>query len=215
VPHSFNNSRELARTVPATLVLILLSVIGFLLVYLRAPVELISSLTFSDFRFANGEIEFLPHRGEYWRLLTPMFLHFSWLHITFNCLWLWELGALIERRLGTTMLLPLVLVSGVVSNVSQYVFGGPSLFGGMSGVVYALLGFCWVYNALLPARILPLPRAVIYLMLGWLVFCFVAPTELLGLGSIANAAHLAGLLCGCGSGLFIGLWNRYEGGHRQ
>ena len=202
------------RTVPATLVLILLSEIGFLLIYLRAPVELISQLTFSDFRFVRGEVEFVPHSGQYWRLLTPIFLHFSWLHITFNCLWLWELGALIERRLGTTMLLPLVLVSGVVSNVAQHLFGGPSLFGGMSGVVYALLGFCWVYNALLPERYLRLPRVVIYVMLGWLVFCFVAPTQLLGLGSIANAAHLAGLLCGCGSGLFIGLWYRYEGGGR-
>ena len=197
---------------PATLALIILSVLGFLLIYLRAPVELISKLTYTDFRYIKGQVVFVPTSGEYWRLLTPAFLHFSWLHITFNALWLWELGALVERRLGTTMLLPLALVSGVASNVAQHLFSGPSLFGGMSGVVYALLGFCWLYNALVPGRSLHVPRPIIYIMLGWLVFCFVAPTELLGLGSIANAAHLAGFLVGCGSGVLIGLWYRVEGG---
>ena len=215
MPHLFNNSRELFRTVPATLVLIALSILGFLVIYLRAPVELISALTFSDFRFEQGQIVFIEQSGQYWRLLTPVFLHFSWLHITFNALWLWELGALIEKRLGTTMLLPLVLVSAVVSNAAQFMFGGPSLFGGMSGVVYALLGFCWVYNSLLPERSLPLPRPVIYVMIGWLLFCFVAPTELLGLGSIANAAHAAGLLFGCGCGLLIGLWYRFDLGSQK
>ena len=214
MPHLFDSPRELFRTVPATLALIALSVIGFLLIYLRAPVELLSQLTYSDFRFERGEVQFVPTSGEYWRFLTPIFLHFSWLHITFNSLWLWELGALIERRLGTTMLLPLVLVSGVFSNIAQHLFGGPSLFGGMSGVVYALLGFCWAYNALLPGTGLYVPRPIIVIMLGWLAFCFLAPTELLGLGSIANAAHLAGLLVGCGSGAAIALWFRYERGVR-
>ena len=60
-----------------------------------------------------------------------------------------------------------------------------------------------------------MPRGIIVIMLGWLVFCFVAPTELLGLGSIANAAHLAGLLLGCGSGLLIALWYRFEKGGQQ
>ena len=215
MPHTFANARELFETVPATMVLIILSVIGFLLIYLEAPVELISTLTFSDFRFSRGEVVFLPQNGEYWRLLTPIFLHFSWLHITFNSLWLWELGGLLEKRMGTAVLLPLVIVSGAASNIAQYVFGGPSLFGGMSGVVYALLGFCWVYNLLVPQRSLPVPKPIIYVMLAWLVFCFVAPTELLGLGSIANAAHAAGLLFGCGCGLLTGLWYRFDPGTNE
>jgi GlpG protein len=192
------------------MILIILSIFGFLLIYLQAPVVLISKLTFLDFRFIRGEIVFLPSSGEYWRYLTPVFLHFGWLHITFNSLWLWELGGLIEQRLGTTMLAPLVVVSGASSNYAQYYFGGPSLFGGMSGVVYALLGFCWVYNALLPSQRLHVPRAIILFMLAWLVFGFVAPTELLGIGSIANAAHLGGLIIGCASALPIALWHRYE-----
>ena len=120
MPHAFDSPRELIRAVPATLILIVLSVIGFLLIYLHAPVEVISKLTFTDFRLVNGQVVIEPVSGEYWRLLTPVFLHFNWLHITFNSLWLWELGALIERRLGTTMLLPLVLVSAGCTTFSPH-----------------------------------------------------------------------------------------------
>ena len=93
--------------------------------------------------------------------MTPVFLHFGWLHITFNCLWLWELGALVEQRLGALVLLGLVVLCGAGSNIAQHLWSGPSLFGGMSGVVYALLGFCWIYNMLLPDRYLQMPRAII------------------------------------------------------
>ncbi|MDJ0878556.1 MAG: rhomboid family intramembrane serine protease [Halieaceae bacterium] len=179
-----------------TLVLIVLSVIGFLAVYV-GPLSWIATLTFNEFTLEERQVVFHPSPGEYWRIITPIFLHFGWLHITFNCLWLWELGALIEQRLGGVLLLALVLLCGSGSNIAQAIYSGPSLFGGMSGVVYALLGFCWVYNALLPDGRLWVPRPIIIFMLVWLVFCMVAPTELLGIGSIANAAHFGGLVLGC------------------
>ncbi len=182
---------------PVTLALIALSVAGFLLYYLGAPISWISALTFQAFSIEGREVVFYSSPGEYWRVITPIFLHFGWLHITFNSLWLWELGGLVEQRLGGGSLLVLVLLCGGGSNLAQAWYSGPSLFGGMSGVVYALLGFCWVYNALLPEGRLWVPRPIIAFMLIWLVFCMVAPTELLGIGSIANAAHLGGLLLGC------------------
>ncbi len=169
MPHQFENAAALWRGVPATLILIILSVCGFLLYYLNAPISLISKLTFTDFRVVNGQLQFLATSGEYWRLLTPVFLHFGWLHITFNSLWTWELGALIEQRLGTVALVLLVVCCGVGSNIAQYLWSGPTLFGGMSGVVYALLGFCWVYNALLPGAGLQVPRGIITFMMIWLV----------------------------------------------
>ncbi|MEE4660881.1 MAG: rhomboid family intramembrane serine protease [Halieaceae bacterium] len=184
-------------SVPATLVLITASLLCFLVIYLGAPIGWLASLTFTPFTLRGGELVFLPGGQQYWRYVTPIFLHFGWLHITFNSLWLWELGALIERRFGSVVFLVLVLLSAIGSNQAQFWHTGPSLFGGMSGVVYALLGFCWVYNAVYPDRSLALPRPVIVMMLVWLVFCMVAPTEMLGIGSIANAAHLGGLLAGC------------------
>jgi len=197
------------RTVPVTLALILMSIFGFLLLYLNAPVSWVGQLTFVDFRVVAGELVFQPFNDQYWRLLTPIFIHFGWLHITFNSLWLWELGALIEQRLGSLFLLLLVVGSGAGSNLAQYLYTGPSLFGGMSGVVYALLGFCWVYNYLLPQSGLGVPRGIVAFMIGWLVFCMVGATEMLGFGSIANAAHVGGLLLGCLGAALAGSWQRF------
>ena len=207
MPHQFENAAALWRGVPATLILIILSVCGFLLYYLNAPISLISKLTFTDFRVVNGQLQFLATSGEYWRLLTPVFLHFGWLHITFNSLWTWELGALIEQRLGTVALVLLVVCCGVGSNIAQDLWSGPTVFGGMSGVVYALLGFCWVYNALLPGAGLQVPRGIIIFMMIWLVLCMVVSTEALGFG-IANAAHTGGLVLGCLFALLLAMWKR-------
>ena len=189
------------RTVPLTVALIALSVLGFLLVYLHAPLSWVSVLTFSDFNADDRGIRFVAHQGQYWRWLTPVFLHFGWLHIGFNSLWLWELGGNVELRLGSGMLLLLVIVTAIGSNTTQFLYTGPSLFGGMSGVIYGLLGYCWVLGSLEPRVGLALPPGIIWFMLLWMVFCMLLPTESLGFGSIANGAHLGGLLLGCVAGL--------------
>ncbi|MCZ6830832.1 MAG: rhomboid family intramembrane serine protease [Gammaproteobacteria bacterium] len=198
------------RAVPLTLALIALSVLGFLLVYLHAPLSWVSALTFSDFESDGRNIRFVAHQGQYWRLLTPVFLHFSWLHIAFNSLWLWELGGKLELRLGSGMLVLLVIVIGIGSNAAQFLYSGPSLFGGMSGVVYGLLGYCWVLGALEPRLGLVLPQGIIWFMLLWLMFGLVMPTQMLGFGSIANGAHLGGLLLGCVAGLVSSAVRRFS-----
>ena len=50
------------------------------------------------------------------------------------------------------MLLALTLLFGLISNFAQYLFGGPGIFGGLSGVLYGLLGHCWLYQKLAPTR---------------------------------------------------------------
>ncbi len=181
---------------------------GFLLIYFNAPVSWVSALTFTGFRAQLGQLVFVEQGAQYWRFITPIFLHFGWLHITFNSLWMWELGGLIEQRLGSALLLALVVLTAAGSNYAQFAYTGPSLFGGMSGVVYALLGFCWVYNWLVPARGLALPVPIVVFMVVWLLFCMVAPTELLGIGSIANAAHAGGLMVGGLLALPVGFYHR-------
>ena len=99
-------------------------------------------------------------RGQVWRLFTPMFLHFDILHILFNMLWLRDLGSMIEARKTSWLLLLLVLVIAGTSNVAQYLVSGPA-FGGMSGVVYGLLGYIWMQGRFNPASRLSLqPQTV-------------------------------------------------------
>jgi len=199
---------------PVTLILALLSVAGFGLIYLHAPMSWVGYLTFAPFSLEGQEIRFHAIDGQYWRLITPVFLHFSWLHIVFNCLWLWELGGRVEMVMGHFNMLMLFLVIAVVSNASQYEFGGAVLFGGMSGVVYGLLGFSWVAPMLQPAWRIQPARAVIILMVGWLVVCMAGVVEVLGFGAIANAAHVGGLLCGAVLGAAFGALSRGGGDSR-
>jgi len=196
------------RRAPVTLGLIALSVCGFLLVYLNAPMEWLAQLTFTPFSISGGQIQFREASGEYWRLITPAFIHFGWLHIVFNSLWLWDLGGRVERVMGSFNMVLLFLVIALVSNVAQFVFGGPGLFGGMSGVVYGLLGFSWVGPLLQPAwKIQPTPGIMLF-MVGWLVLCIFGIVEVLGFGAIANAAHVGGLLSGAVLGGAFGLMSR-------
>ena len=196
------------RDAPFTMVLVLLSILGFLLVYLGMPLTWIAQLTFTPVTLVDGDLRFMPMDGQYWRLLTPAFLHFGWLHIVFNSLWLWELGTRVERVMGSLNMAGLFCVIALVSNTCQYVFGGPGLFGGMSGVVYGLLGFSWVAPLLQPRWPIQPAPAIMLFMIGWLVICLVGLVEVLGFGAIANAAHLGGLVCGAVLGAAFGALSR-------
>ncbi|WKE65827.1 rhomboid family intramembrane serine protease GlpG [Gallaecimonas kandeliae] len=129
--------------------------------------------------------------GNAYRLVTPILLHFSLLHIGFNLLWWWQLGGVLEKREGSLHLLLVTLVTGFAGNLAQFLASGPN-FGGLSGVVYGLFGYFWISGLLYPRRGLMLPGSLVIFMLAWLVMGFV------GIGlPIANQAHLWGLIAGC------------------
>ena len=201
------------RKVPVTACLIALSICGFLLIYLHAPTTWIGLLTFTPFEVSSGGLVFGAMEGQYWRLITPAFLHFGWLHIVFNGLWLWELGSKCERIMGSINMVLLFLVIALVSNTSQFLFGGPGLFGGMSGVVYGLLGFNWIAPLLQPRWAIQPARGVMLMMVAWLVICMAGFVEVMGFGAVANAAHLGGLACGALLGLAFGLLSRFSDDH--
>lgn len=129
--------------------------------------------------------------GEFWRFLTPVLLHFGLAHIAFNMIWMWQLGGPFERRLSTQELLFFILTVGVLSNIAEYVYHPDIPFGGMSGVVYGLLGYFWIQGKFNPRFGMRLHKAIVVMMLVWFVICW------LGLvGNIANMAHTVGLLLG-------------------
>lgn len=131
--------------------------------------------------------------GEIWRLLTPDFLHFSWMHIVFNSVMLWFLGSQIEWFDGRQRFLLLFVVVSVLSNGFQYLVSGP-LFGGLSGVVYGILGYCWLSQRRRPR--FQFPPALITFAVAWMALGYTPLPEVLGLGRMANEAHLGGFLAG-------------------
>lgn len=128
--------------------------------------------------------------GEVWRLITPIFMHGSMMHLIFNMIWLFQLGSLIETREGTGKLLRIMMVSGTLSNCLQYVVGGP-LFLGMSGVIYGLLSYAWGMGKWQPSSGYFIDKGTFGLMMVWLVLCFTGI-----FGPVANYAHLGGFIVG-------------------
>lgn len=106
-------------------------------------------------------------------------------------------GRRIERLNGAVFAVLFFLTTAFVANFSQYLWAEePSLFGGMSGVVYAYLGYIAVRHKLSAHPITALPRGVTTFMLGWLVICLTGLVDAVIAGGIANGAHLGGLLAG-------------------
>lgn len=128
--------------------------------------------------------------GQYWRLITPIFLHFNVLHILFNMLWLFDLGSMLERKNGSTFLVLFIAVVALFSNTTQYAFSGP-MFGGMSGVVYGMLGYVWIKSRFSPEERLYLHPTTMTMMMIWLALGFFGL-----IGGVANIVHLSGLITG-------------------
>ena len=178
------------KTLPkgeTTFIMIIISVVIYLFSFSNFGESLYNTLFIGK---VDSSLFYEILHGQIWRLITPIFVHLSFLHILFNMMWFKDLGYLIEFNFGKNFLLKFVLVSGLISNLLQYIVSGPQ-FGGMSGVLYAMLGFIWVYKKINGEFEYSLPRFDIGMMIGWFFVCLTG-----ALGPIANTAHGGGLVVG-------------------
>ncbi len=202
---------------PVTIILILLGCMGGLLVKFDPGYEWITQLTFYPLVVDGdkgyfGSVMSGLEAGQWWRLISPVFLHFGVLHIVFNGLWVWEFGRRIETVLGGPRYLLLAITIGVISNLSQALWAGPSVFGGLSGVVYGLMGWLWIYHRLKPSDITAINPSIVGLMLIKLVICMTGALDFFIGGGVANAAHLGGLLIGALLGAISARFPTVKGG---
>lgn len=172
------------------------------LVLLKAQGKDVSSL--------KGPLFSRIRQGEVWRLFSPCILHSDLLHILFNMIWLWVLGRPIEQRIGLSKTACLTLISGIGSNVIQYLMSGP-FFIGYSGVIMALAGFIWMRERRAPWEGYPLNRTTILFLLLFIgamflltfaSFFFQLTTSVAFAPNIANTAHIAGAFIGIFLGKF-------------
>ena len=183
--------------------LILIAIAISILSNFGSAVAIIEPLTFTKISISNqGFISFMSAQqtffseNEWWRLITPMFLHFSFAHLAFNCLWIYVLGEKIERIDGKFIFLLLIIFSGIFSNLLQYTWTSSSLFGGLSGVIYGMLGYCLIMEMESNYDRYGLPSGLYLFMVVWLILGFLGILDLFGFGSVANFAHLGGMLSG-------------------
>jgi GlpG protein len=144
-------------------------------------------------------------RGEVWRLITPIFIHYGLMHIVFNVMMLFSFGSIIEDRRGAAYMLLIVIVVAILSNVGQaseaMIRDMEQRFGGLSGVCYGLFGYILTKSRCDDRERYFLSPGTTFLALAWLVLCilreFPAFREMLGaLPSTANTIHVVGLLTG-------------------
>lgn len=126
-----------------------------------------------------------------WRLFTPALLHFSILHILFNLVMFEAFARKIENYFGWKKIFVIVFVISLISNLMQYYFIKDfTIFGGLSGVVYGVIG----YMALLSQRKglpydLYIPKGLFLVSVLMIAFGFLISSQ-------ANMCHLSGLIVG-------------------
>jgi rhomboid protease GluP len=141
----------------------------------------------------------LVAQGEWWRLLSSMFLHSGAVHLGLNMLSLYFLGSFVEQAFGRGRFLALYLLSGVSGGLAYLYFGGfDEAAVGASGAIFGLLGgvlgyalrrgtFSWQN---------PLIRQLLILLALNLYIGFSIP-------NISNTAHLGGLAGGFAFGWLV------------
>lgn len=133
-----------------------------------------------------GSIEGVAE-GQWYRMLTAMFLHGSYIHIMFNMLSLWWIGGPLEAALGRARYLTLYFVSGLAGSALSYLLAAPNQPSlGASGAIFGLFGA----TAVLMRRLNYDLRPVIALLAINLVFTFNPAFN------IAWQAHIGGLVAG-------------------
>ncbi len=194
---------------PLTLTLLILSVLISLISSFGRPtnewgasiVQKLSFVSPIDYMTTNQDPAASIKRGELWRLVTPIFLHLSMIHLAMNMLVLISFGRIVERLVGTPKFALFVLLLAVGPNLLQglspaWMDGSPH-FGGISGVLYGLFGYVWIRGTLNPQLGISVPFPMVVILVGMIV---VGLSGAVPNWPYAELCHLGGLLIGCAIG---------------
>ena len=135
---------------------------------------------------------FIDEDWQLWRYISHSLVHLSPLHILFNLTWWWIFAGAIERKFGTGKLIGLFFVAAIISGIGQNIASGPAFFG-LSGVIYAVLGFVFCVDKFSSQTSFDLPLGFFNMLLVGIAFGFISP--LIGI-NMGNTAHISGLIVG-------------------
>jgi len=152
-----------------------------------------SALTGIDFNEAlyifGAKVNLDIMSGQYWRFVTPIFLHASIMHLLLNCYSLYWVGSLAERLYGHGKLMVIYLLAGIFGNIISFIFS-PNPGVGASGSIFGLLGALLYFGVENPRLFRGyFGHNIIITIIINIVYGFTQP-------GIDNFAHLGGLLGG-------------------
>lgn len=162
-----------------------------ILVYLAVSLyEKKSGISYGELIIRYGaKVNSLILEGDYWRFITPIFLHGSLMHLFVNCYSLFMIGGLVERMYGRGKFITIYLLAGILGNLCSFVFvPGPSV--GASGAIFGLMGVLLYFGLERPLQFKTyFGRDIITTILFNLAYGFAST-------GIDNFAHLGGLVGG-------------------
>jgi len=126
-------------TLPLTRPLLVWGLVGINIVMFIVETLLGGSDNHATLVTLGAKVNALIVMGQYWRLITPMFLHIGLAHIAFNSYALYVLGPEVETIYGHARFLVIYLLAGVAGNVMSFAFT-PALSAGASTAIFGLIG---------------------------------------------------------------------------
>ena len=133
---------------------------------------------------------FLIASGEYWRLITPVFLHIGFTHFALNNLALFFLGRLSEKIYGSVRFFIIYMMAGIIGNISSFIFVTDKIGAGASGAIFGLFGALLYFGLVYPDLFFrTMGKDVITIIAINLIFGFMVPI-------VDNSAHIGGLVSG-------------------
>lgn len=176
----------MGRRTPVTILLLVAIAAGYVL-------QLLYGEAFTD---AGANFGPAIRQGEYWRLVTSMFLHGGLIHLALNGWALFQLGALLEMLMGSSRMLLIYFATGIAGSLASAMFTQQKSVGA-SGAIFGLLGALIAFLLRRRGALTPQGKSILMQLVGWaainVFFGFSTP-------GIDNSAHLgggaAGLLLG-------------------
>lgn len=208
----------LTRPAPFTIALLVANIFVFILTALSANSTGDNSAFYATLVAYGGKVNSLINAGEWWRFVTPIFLHGDIIHLLMNMYGLWVLGPYVERLYGSSKFVFFWVVTGIAGVAASYLTVRPGmqlniasrfLFKnvdavsvGASGALFGLIGVLFVFGIKFRHE-LPdgfkrafgtgmLPTIMLNVFIG-----FTIPV-------IDNAAHMGGMLAGALLALVVG-----------
>ena len=150
----------------------------------------------------GANLDVLTKGGQYYRLITSIFLHIGIWHIFCNMYSLYIIGKEVESFFGKIKYLIIFLLSGVAGSIMALCFNHNTISAGASGAIFGLLGallyFGYYYRTYLGMAI---QKSIIPVIFINLLIGFVFP-------GISNAAHIGGLVGGILTAMMVGVPNK-------
>jgi membrane associated rhomboid family serine protease len=173
-----------AVAAPATMTLIAINVIVYMITAAQGGgINLPGGQLFSDWALQGLAVS----DGEWWRLVTAMFLHGSVLHLMFNMLALYWLGTIIEQALGTPRFLLVYFVSGLAGSAGAlWLSSALAVTVGASGAIFGMIGALLILEYLSTGSLMG--QAMILILIN-MALTFAVP-------GISIGGHLGGLVGG-------------------